>query len=189
MIKKFFEDLVKRFSKGGGSTKSSIPGVEVKKPLKLDIFAPCDGTVVPQKDIPDEGFSETHMGVGLGIKPSGSKVVCPMTGKLIVLFQTKHAYIIKDEVSGVSVLLHLGINTVNIAPELGAFSTIRKVEDELKAKDELCDMNLEVIEKEATSTISALLVQHDEMEGKKVVLHVESGEVKKGDLLMSVVSA
>lgn len=172
-----------------GECCSSGP-VKSGQSVKVDIFSPCDGIIVDQKSIPDEGFSEGHMGEGLGIDPVSSEVCSFMSGKLVVLFKTKHAYIIQNEENGVSVMLHLGINTVTIPEEHKAFSTDRKVDDIVNAKDPLCSMNLEVIEKEAASKISALLVQKDNMEGKKVIYHVKSGEeVKKGDLLMSVVSA
>lgn len=176
---------------GGCSESCSSCSHEINKSdkkIKIDIFSPCDGVIVDQKDIPDEGFSEGHMGQGLGIDPSGSEVCSFMSGKLVVLFKTKHAYVIQEEESGVSVMLHLGVNTVTIPEEHKAFSTDRKVDDVVKAKESLCSMNLDVIEKEAKSKISALLVQNDNMENKKIIYHIKSGEVKKGDLLMSVVS-
>lgn len=155
--------------------------------LKIDVFAPCDGEIIEQKKIPDEGFSESHIGVGLGIDPSGNNVVAPISGKLVVLFRTKHAYIIKEQKSGISVFLHLGINTVNIAEEEKAFSTNLQQDDEVIGNTPLCQMDLEKISKLASSKISALLVQNENMENKKIVYHVTSGKVKAGDLLFSIV--
>ncbi|OAL10282.1 PTS sugar transporter subunit IIA [Candidatus Mycoplasma haematobovis] len=160
-----------------------------KPDFRVDVFSPCDGELVAQKDIPDEGFSEPHMGEGVGIKPSNSEIVSFMTGKLVTLFKTKHAYIIKDEDIGVSVMLHLGINTVEIPEELKAFTTNRSEGDNLEANTPLCEMNLEVVQQQEKSIVSALLAMKEDLNGKKVLIHKSLGEVKKGELIMSIVPA
>lgn len=194
-LKSFFGSL---FSK---SREDKIDGKKVvvnassplssdKEKFKVDIFSPFDGELVDQKQIPDEAFAEGHMGYGVGINPTGSGVESFMTGSLEVLFKTKHAYIIKDKETDVSVLLHIGIDTVKIPEDKQVFKTNRKQGDFLKAHDVLCEIDLGVMKEEAKSTISPLLVQNDNMDGKKIVYHVKTGtNVKKGDLLMSVIPA
>lgn len=183
-----------------GISVNSVNSVKNEIPVlgEFKIYAPFDGVVVPQSQIPDDVFSEGHMGKGLGITPSGSGIVKTssfMKGKLEVLFKTKHAYIIRDDQTQVAALLHIGINTVNIPAERVAFTTSRKEGDVFKSHGEdMCEINVDSINEaiaagEASSLTSALLVQDENMEKYKVVYHVESGEVEKGALLMSVVPA
>lgn len=155
---------------------------------EIKIYSPLTGVVVEQKKIPDEGFSEGYMGVGVGIQPTDDEeVLCPLTGNLEVLFKTQHAYIVKEQKTQVAVMLHLGINTVNIPLEMKAFTTSLTQGLPVVEKDHLCQMSLEVIRKNATSDISALLVQNENMEGKEVRIHKKDGEsVNKGELIMSV---
>lgn len=171
------------FSKLFGSKEPAKPD------FRVDVFSPCDGEMVSRQDIPDEGFSEGHMGDGVGIKPANSDIVSFMGGRLVTLFKTKHAYIIKDEDTGVSVMLHLGINTVEIPEELNAFTTERAVDNVLEVGDSLCQMNLETVEGQGKSTVSALLALNEDLAGKKVVIHREPGPINKGDLIMSIVPA
>ncbi|GCE63208.1 glucose-specific phosphotransferase enzyme IIA component [Candidatus Mycoplasma haematohominis] len=166
------------------------PATAVPTPSALiDIFAPCDGVLVDQKDIPDPAFAEGHMGTGVGIEPKSGAFKVYMDGKLAVLYRTKHAYFISNEKSNVTTMLHIGINTVEIPEDKNVFSTTRSVDDLISVGDDLCQVNLDEIKNEGKSTITPILVQLDGLEGRKVVYKRKAGEtVKAGDLIMSVVS-
>ncbi|CCE66526.1 PTS sugar transporter subunit IIA [Candidatus Mycoplasma haematominutum] len=170
----------------------SFLGVDKEAPEvfeSIKIYAPFSGVVVDQKKIPDEGFSEGYMGVGIGLKPlEDGLVIVPLSGTLEVLFKTQHAYVIREDKTQVAVMLHLGINTVNIPLEKKAFETTLTQGQKVQEKETLCNMNLEIIRKEATSDVSALLVQNENMENKSVEIHKKDGEkVERGDLIMSVI--
>ncbi|RAO95269.1 PTS glucose transporter subunit IIA [Mycoplasma wenyonii] len=175
-------EFVKKFLSGFTKKKREELNQEIK------IYSPLTGVIVDQKKIPDEGFSEGYMGVGVGIQPTDDEeVLCPLTGNLEVLFKTQHAYIVRELKTQIAVMLHLGINTVNIPLEMKAFTTSLTQGLPVLEKDQLCQMSLEVIRKNATSDISALLVQNENMEGKEVKIHKKDGEsVTKGELVMSV---
>ncbi|AFN64820.1 phosphotransferase system glucose-specific IIA component [Mycoplasma wenyonii str. Massachusetts] len=177
-------DFLNKFASG----KKVITKKEEAPKSEIKIYSPLTGAIIDQKNIPDEGFSEGYMGVGVGIQPKEDEDVwCPLSGNLEVLFKTQHAYIVREPNTQVAVMLHLGINTVNIAPELKAFTTPLTQGLPVKEKDPLCKMSLEVIRKNATSDISALLVQNENMEGKEVKVHKKEGEsVTKGELIMSI---
>ncbi|AGX88802.1 PTS sugar transporter subunit IIA [Mycoplasma parvum] len=175
----------------------------------VNIYSPMDGTIVSQRRIPDEGFSEGYMGEGLGLKPKDNgEILSPLGGKLEVVFRTQHAYIIRESIHNIAVMLHLGINTVNIPAEEKAFETIWAQGQDIKEKEVLCQMNLETIrrimkeeekkrssgeiseEEKPTSDISALLVQTENMENKKVeILKKDGDDVEKGELIMRIISS
>lgn len=153
----------------------------------VDIFAPCDGVVVNQKDIPDPTFAEGHMGYGVGIEPTNGKFKVFMNGDLVVLYKTKHAYFIKNSVSGVTTMIHIGIDTVEIPEGKGVFKTNRQVNDAVIAGEDLCEVKLETIKAEGKSIVTPVLVQLEGLEGRTVVVRKNSGEVvKAGDLILSV---
>lgn len=158
--------------------------------FKLEIFSPCNGVLVDQKDIKDETFAEGHMGVGFGIVPSDGIFKSFMEGELVVLYKTKHAYFIKEPKSGVNLMLHIGINTVEIDESKNAFTTGRSVGEFLKPGDALCEADLDIIRTEGKDITTALLVQNDEgMDHKKVIYNKKPGDtVFAGDVLMTIVS-
>jgi sugar PTS system EIIA component len=78
------------------------------------VTAPLAGTLVPITDVPDPVFAEQLVGAGVAIEPPGAgpvEVVAPIDGTLTKLHP--HAFILLST-SGVSVLVHLGIDTVKL---------------------------------------------------------------------------
>ena len=78
------------------------------------------------------------------IEPEEGKVIAPLSGTISTLFPSKHAIGIISE-SGVEVLIHIGIDTVNLNGE--CFKTHVKQQDQVKAGDLLVEFDMEGIEK------------------------------------------
>lgn len=190
-VRKIWSDIKKLFliDSNNSSRESSDRGAQ--EPFKWDIYAPCNGRIIDQKEIGDEAFSTGAMGVGLGIMPADGDFDCFADGKMSVVYHTNHAYFISRENDPqISIMLHIGINTVDIDVSKQVFRSAVQVGDEVKVGDALCKANLDGIVSEGKKLDTALLVQNENMEGKQVIFHSKSGDdVRKGDLLMSVVSA
>src|SRR5690625_5515220 len=62
-----------------------------KQPVSLGIVAPVNGEIIPLTDVPDPVFSEKMMGEGIAIIPADGQFVSPVNGKIIQVFETKHA--------------------------------------------------------------------------------------------------
>lgn len=94
---------------------SSSPSTEYEAGT---IYAPLNGVFVKQADIPDPVFAEGMMGPAVAINPeSGSGVIhSPVNGEIVTLFPTKHAIGLKTD-EGVEVLIHFGLDTVNLQGE------------------------------------------------------------------------
>ncbi|MGL5314071.1 MAG: PTS sugar transporter subunit IIA, partial [Peptostreptococcaceae bacterium] len=99
-------------------------------------------------------FSTKLMGDGFAINSSDGDIYSPVSGKVGVIFPTKHAIIIESE-GGREVLIHLGIETVKL--EGKGFEIFVEVGQEVKAGDKLVKMDIDYIEKNATSTISPVI--------------------------------
>lgn len=87
------------------------------KKKKTDaFFAPVDGTFVPLNEVADPVFSQKMMGEGFGIQPTSSEIYAPIKGTITTIFQTKHAIGLTSP-SGSEVLIHIGLDTVELAGE------------------------------------------------------------------------
>ncbi|WOQ17384.1 beta-glucoside-specific PTS transporter subunit IIABC [Raineyella sp. W15-4] len=80
------------------------------------VTAPVAGTSVPLAEINDKVFASGAMGQGLGILPADGRVVAPVSGTVIAATKTGHAFGIKSD-DGVEVLVHIGIDTVQMKGE------------------------------------------------------------------------
>ena len=94
------------------------PG-EPKKPLPVvircgsgELRQPVEGKVIAREDIPDETFATGILGDGIGVEPTSGTVVAPFDGKVTSVFDTKHAITLEKD--GMEVLIHIGVNTVNM---------------------------------------------------------------------------
>ena len=98
----------------------------------LTVCAPVTGRVVAMADVPDPVFAESMVGPGLAIDPDpdGGVVVAvaPVAGRILKLHP--HAYVIVSE-SGRGVLVHLGIDTVQLKGE--GFRLLASEGDDVKA--------------------------------------------------------
>ena len=118
------------------------------------IVSPTNGELLDISKVPDEVFSTKMMGDGFAIKSTDGIIVSPVDGKIGVVFETKHAIIIESK-EGKEILLHLGIDTVNLKGE--GFEVFVNVGDEVKAGDKLVKMDLPFIEANAKSSISPVI--------------------------------
>lgn len=78
-----------------------------------DIMTPVSGNVISLKDTNDDVFSSELMGQGAAIEPDDGNVYAVADGTITVAYPTKHDYGMKTD-EGAEVLIHLGINTVNL---------------------------------------------------------------------------
>ncbi len=122
------------------------------------------GKVLPLEEVPDQVFAQKMMGDGYALDLTDGKIVAPISGEVILVFPTGHAFGIKDK-DGVEILLHLGIDTV----ELNGVGFSSKVVQGQKVKqgDVLTQMDLEAITNAGKSTISPFIVTS----GQSVDLH------------------
>jgi len=74
---------------------------------------PVIGHVISLDDVNDEVFSSRAMGDGIAIVPTKGILYSPFDGKVEVAFPTGHAFGLKSN-TGVEMLLHIGINTVEL---------------------------------------------------------------------------
>ncbi|EHV0152528.1 PTS glucose transporter subunit IIA [Enterococcus faecalis] len=80
---------------------------------KQRIQAPVQGQLVSLDQINDEVFASQQMGKTLAIYPTEEQIVSPGNGQVTALYPTHHAIGLKLG-NGAEILLHIGINTVEL---------------------------------------------------------------------------
>lgn len=134
---------------------------------KKDFVAVATGEVIPMAQVNDPVFSQKMMGDGFAVKPLEGEVVAPILGKVLSVFPSKHAIGLQTE-EGIEVLVHMGIDTVEMATP--AFESFVKEGQSLKAGTKLAKMNLDVIEQAGKeTTIIVAFTNSDKVE--QVVIH------------------
>lgn len=106
----------KQFNKSDDDNSDASASAEPApqpKPGVTEIPAPVAGTVVDLKNVGDPAFANGSMGQGFAIKPSDGKVYAPFSGTIRATFSTRHAVGLVSD-SGVALLIHIGIDTVNL---------------------------------------------------------------------------
>ena len=103
------------------------------------LLAVQNGTIVPVESLPDPVFAEKVLGDGYAIDPTDGKVLSPVSGTIIDIQDSLHAYGISTD-DGLEVLVHIGINTVSLNGT--GFQTKHKVGDKIHAGELLEEKEL-----------------------------------------------
>lgn len=145
------------------------------------IVAPIEGTAVELEKINDPVFSKGTIGKGVAIKPLNNEVRAPFDGKVISVFPTKHAIGLKTE-NGVELLIHLGIDTVNLKGKY--FDSAVKDGQTIKKGDLLETFDIKEIEKAGYDTVVPIIVTNSDNFDDIVIEKKDGEKVNFGDPLM-----
>ncbi|SDK50917.1 PTS sugar transporter subunit IIA [Lacicoccus qingdaonensis] len=146
----------------------------------LEIKSPFNGKYVKLEDIPDPVFSEKMMGEGFGIEPSDGEVVSPVEGEVMQVFPTNHAVGIKTA-NGIELLIHIGLETVAMEGE--GFTGHVSEGDSVEAGDKLVTFDIDLVKKEANSTISPVIISNSDI--LKSFDIVETGNVTGAETVVA----
>jgi glucose-specific phosphotransferase system IIA component len=82
------------------------------------------------------------LGDGLAIDPATGVAVAPLAGKIVVFHSAGHAFAIQES-TGLNVLVHLGLDTVQLKGK--GFTRLVEVGDEVTAGQEIAHFDLDII--------------------------------------------
>lgn len=153
-----------------------------KKSKQSGIVSPTNGELLEITSVPDEVFSNRIMGDGFAIKSSDGIIVSPIDATVEMIFDTKHAIGLKTD-DGLELLIHLGVDTVNLKGE--GFEIFTKVGDKVKAGQKIMKMNVPFIRENASSDISPVIFTNlDQNQSIKVVTgKVEANEANRVEIV------
>ena len=119
------------------------------------VNAPVAGHVIALDETGDPVFASRALGEGVGIQPTASEVVAPVSGVLQTVAETGHAFGIKTD-DGVEVLVHVGIDTVKMNGE--GFAVKVKANDRVNAGDPLVSVDFAKVKEAGYSTTTLMTV-------------------------------
>lgn len=123
--------------------------------IPTKIAAPFEGEVVELSAVPDETFASKLMGEGVAITPSSGKLFAPFDGVVTSIFKTKHAIGLTSD-SGVELLIHIGIDTVEL--EGKGFELSVQEGDSIRRGQQLMEVDLDYITSQGYATITPVIV-------------------------------
>ena len=121
------------------------------------------------------------MGDGATVTPSDAIVRAPEDGEVVFVFDTKHAIGFMTE-SGISLLMHIGIDTVQL--EGKGFEVFVENGQKVKKGDPLIKLDLDYLKQNAPSIVSPVLCT--ELEDNQKIRLLAEGNVEAGDALFAV---
>lgn len=119
------------------------------------IAMPVSGEIRSLSESSDEAFASEVLGKGVMILPDNGEVTSPVSGTVRTLFPTKHAVGIVTA-DGCEVLLHIGINTVNLGGRY--FEAFVNQGDTVTNGQKLVSFDKEAVEKEGYSSEILMII-------------------------------
>jgi glucose-specific phosphotransferase system IIA component len=116
---------------------------------KIELAAPVTGELRSISEVPDKIFSSKAMGDGYSVTPTDGAIYSPLDATVDSVFPTKHAIGLKTK-SGVEVLLHLGIDTVELNGQ--GFTTHVSAGDSVTPETKLVDVDLDFLAQQGKAT-------------------------------------
>lgn len=170
--KRFAHDQQDGTEKRTGSRAGEIEEAsEMEMPRKIvtQLYVPMKGQILDVGQSADEVFASKALGSGVAINPAEGMVCAPCDGTISLLFPTKHAVGITSE-TGVEVLIHIGINTVQLDGQ--GFEAFVSQGDKVKKGDKLIAADLDLIREKGMNPQTMMILP----EGGNLDVTVYPGE-------------
>lgn len=127
---------------------------EFLKKVSNEVAVPVTGTCIRIEEVPDPVFSGKMMGDGFAVIPESDTVVAPMSGEIAMVADTKHAFGMKTK-SGVELLVHIGLDTVNLNGE--GFTVLIGPGSKVKAGDPVIRFDRTGMEEKGLNTTTMVV--------------------------------
>ncbi len=152
-------------------------------PQPLQLLAPLSGVLMALDEVPDPVFSGRVIGDGLCIDPTSSTLCAPLAGLVSNVQASGHAVSITDD-NGVQVLMHIGLDTVNLAGQ--GFTRLVEEGQRVVAGQALIEFDADYIALHARSLLTLMLVVSGE---PFTWVNAPSGQVVTGQPLLELADA
>ncbi len=146
----------------------------------LELLAPLAGVLLPLDQVPDPVFSSRLIGDGVCIDPTSQTLCAPLAGVISNIQDSGHAVSVTDD-NGVQVLMHIGLDTVNLAGK--GFTRLVEEGQRVEAGQPLIEFDADFIALNARSLLTLMLVVSGE---PFVLLPAATGLVEAGQPLLRV---
>lgn len=147
-----------------------------------NICAPVKGKLVPLSNVNDPTFAEEILGKGAAVLPEDGNFVSPFKGTVQTVFGTRHAIGLVSD-TGVELLIHVGLDTVNLNGKY--YAALVKDGDAVEVGTPLLKVDLEGIKSEGYDIITPVIVTNTMDCGD--VIAVSEGEIMPQETIIKVI--
>ncbi|TFY86312.1 phosphoenolpyruvate--protein phosphotransferase [Pseudomonas kairouanensis] len=121
----------------------------------LELLAPLSGVLLALDKVPDPVFSSRLIGDGLCIDLTSQTLCAPLAGVISNIQDSGHAVSITDD-QGVQVLMHIGLDTVNLAGK--GFTRLVEDGQRVEAGQALIEFDADYVALNARSLLTLMVV-------------------------------
>lgn len=147
-----------------------------------ELYSALTGTAIPLSQVNDATFASEVLGKGIAVVPQKGEVVAPCDATVETVFDTKHAVGLSTE-SGVELLIHIGINTVELGGKY--YTTHVKDGEEVKKGQLLVSFDMDKIKEAGYDVTTPLIVTNSDDYRDVKILH--EGTVTPEDKVLEIV--
>lgn len=152
--------------------------------VEVTFEAPVTGKLQKLEDVKDDVFSKKMLGDGFAIDPSNGKIIAPIDGTIDSVMDTKHAITLKTNKGHLDVLMHLGLDTVELKGK--PFIINVKPGDKVKAGTQIGSMDIKAIKEAGKEPVVLTIIAN--MDHVDHVVRMSDGEVEAGKDVFHVVT-
>lgn len=121
----------------------------------LELVSCVQGEMINIEDVKDAVFAGKSMGEGIAFIPENGVITSPIDGTIEVAFPTGHAVGIKSS-NGVEILIHVGINTVELKGE--HFKMLVNQGESVKCGQKLIEFDLDAIKEKGYDITTMMII-------------------------------
>ncbi|MDR6163868.1 phosphoenolpyruvate--protein phosphotransferase [Pseudomonas fluorescens] len=149
---------------------------------ELTLSAPLSGPVLTLANVPDAVFASGAMGDGIAIDPLNDTLYSPCAGVIIHVARSSHAVTVRAD-NGAEILLHLGLDTVELNGE--GFAMLVKQSDRVSLGQPLLRYDLDKVGQQCKSLVSLLILTNS---ADFQVRPITVKTVKVGEPLLNIIA-
>ena len=121
------------------------------------------------------------LGKGIAILPEENIVKSPVKGEIVTIFDTQHAIGLKTD-DDVEVLIHIGIDTVNLKGQ--HFNALAKVGDHIEVGTPIMEVDFAAVKEAGYDIITPVIVTNTA--AFKNILGTDQEHATSGDLVVTI---
>lgn len=149
------DDQKKEIAAGKEHQETTAEICTLEQTEKNTVYSPLKGKAIMLSEVNDATFAGEVLGKGMAVVPEEGEVYAPFDGTVETIFETKHAIGLTSK-DGVEVLIHIGLNTVELG---GKFYELHvEAGQEVKAGQPLVSFRMEEIKKAGYDITTPVIV-------------------------------
>lgn len=126
-----------------------------KESPKTVICACAKGTILPLEQVHDPVFSQKLMGDGVAVLVEEDTIYAPVDGEITLIAETHHAFGMTLK-SGVEIMVHVGLETVNLKGQ--GFTPLVNVGQNVQQGDPILRIDLNFMKHKNVELVTPIIV-------------------------------